>query len=261
MAKFTNERKAGQVRTESGTGSILTRWENQVYSSSMPRTARIAPGGMVFHVLNRGVAQMPLFDKAGDYQAFEQILEETLDESPMRICAYTVMPSHWHLLLWPKRDGELATFMQRLTITHVRRWQLSRGYEGLGHVYQGRYKSFPVQSDEHFWVVARYVERNALRRTRRASRGMALVEFVAALSWNGRRALAAVAVADRNASRLGQTGQSHRQRFGTGIATAERATRPPVWRAKMAEKDRETIGIGVGVPPNRSTAKRCTEPR
>ena len=53
--------------------------------------------------------------------------------------------------------------MQRLTITHVRRWQEHRGYAGLGHVYQGRYKPFPVESDEHFWVVARYVERNALR--------------------------------------------------------------------------------------------------
>ena len=41
----------------------------------------------------------------------------------MRICAYAVMPNHWHLLLWPECDGELAAFMQRLTITHVRRWQ------------------------------------------------------------------------------------------------------------------------------------------
>ena len=81
----------------------------------------------------------------------------------MRICAYSLMPSHWHLLLWPKRDGDLAAFMQRLTITHVRRWQGHRGYVGLGHVYQGRYKSFPVESDENLWVVARYVERNALR--------------------------------------------------------------------------------------------------
>ena len=80
----------------------------------------------------------------------------------MRICAYAVMPNHWHLLLWPECDGELTAFMQRLTITHVRRWQEHRGYAGLGHVYQGRYKSFPVESDEHFWVVARSVERNAL---------------------------------------------------------------------------------------------------
>jgi putative transposase len=106
---------------------------------------------------------MQLFEKAADYQAFERVLEETLDRSPMRICAYSLMPNHWHLLLWPEHDGELASFMQRLTITHVRRWQEHRGYAGLGHVYQGRYKSFPVESDEHFWVVARYVERNALR--------------------------------------------------------------------------------------------------
>jgi putative transposase len=118
---------------------------------------------MVFHVLNRGVARMQLFEKPADYQSFEQVLRETRDQSPMQICAYAVMPNHWHLLLWPKCDGELARFMQRLTITHVRRWQLHRGYAGLGHIYQGRYKSFPVESDEHFWVVARYIERNALR--------------------------------------------------------------------------------------------------
>ena len=76
---------------------------------------------MVFHVLNRGVAQMQLFEKAADYQAFEQVLRDTLDQSPMRICAYAVMPNHWHLLLWPECDGELTAFMQRLTITHVRR--------------------------------------------------------------------------------------------------------------------------------------------
>ena len=88
---------------------------------------------------------MQLFEKAVDYQAFEQVLRDTLDQSPMRICAYAVMPNHWHLLLWPECDGELAAFMQRLTITHVRRWQEHRGYAGLGHVYQGRYKSFPVE--------------------------------------------------------------------------------------------------------------------
>jgi putative transposase len=129
----------------------------------MPRTARIAPGGTVFHVLNRGVARMHLFEKTGDYQAFRDVLRETLEQSPMRICAYSLMPNHWHLLLWPEADGDLASFMQRLTITHVRRWQQHRGYAGLGHVYQGRYKSFPVENDEHFWTVARYVERNALR--------------------------------------------------------------------------------------------------
>ena len=53
------------------------------YGLVMPRTARIAPGGMVFHVLNRGVARMQLFEKPADYQAFEQVLGETLGEYPM----------------------------------------------------------------------------------------------------------------------------------------------------------------------------------
>jgi len=118
---------------------------------------------MVFHVLNRGVARMQVFEKAGDFQAFEQVLCEALSEAPMRICAYCLMPNHWHLLAWPERDGDLARFMQRLTITHVRRWQEHRHFVGLGHVYQARYKSFPVEEDDHFLAVARYVERNALR--------------------------------------------------------------------------------------------------
>ena len=106
---------------------------------------------------------MQLFEKPADYRAFEGVLQESLELAPMRILAYCLMPNHWHLLLWPQREGELAAFMQRLTITHVRRWQEHRGFAGLGHVYQGRYKSFPVQNDEHFLTVARYVERNALR--------------------------------------------------------------------------------------------------
>ena len=129
----------------------------------MPRTARVAPGGMVFHVLNRGVGRMRLFAKNRDYEAFEEIIERTLLSRPMRICGYCLMPTHWHLVLWPERDGELGAFMQKLSVTHVRNWQEHRRQVGLGHVYQGRYKSFPVESDEYFYQVLRYVERNALR--------------------------------------------------------------------------------------------------
>ena len=129
----------------------------------MPRTARVAPGGMVFHVLNRGVGRMRLFYKDADYEAFERYLEKTLETCPMRICSYCLMPNHWHLLLWPENDGDLGRFMQKLTVTHVRNWQEYRKKVGMGHVYQGRYKSFPVESNEYFYQVARYIERNALR--------------------------------------------------------------------------------------------------
>jgi hypothetical protein len=62
---------------------------------------------MVFHVLNRGMARMQLFEKAGDYQAFEQVLRETAEEAPMRICANAVMPNHWHLIRLTLRLKEL----------------------------------------------------------------------------------------------------------------------------------------------------------
>lgn len=118
---------------------------------------------MVFHVLNRGVGRQRLFHKPADYAAFELIIAETLENAPMRVCCYCLMPNHWHFVLWPKKDGELAAFMQRLTVTHVTRWQKHRHKVGEGHVYQGRYKSFPVETDEYFYQVVRYVERNALR--------------------------------------------------------------------------------------------------
>src|SRR5579872_1230003 len=76
----------------------------------MPRTNRVTPGGMVFHVLNRGVGRMRLFDSDADYLAFENILEETLVVQPMRLLSYCLMLNHWHFVLWPKEDGDLAAF-------------------------------------------------------------------------------------------------------------------------------------------------------
>jgi len=118
---------------------------------------------MVYHVLNRGVGRMRLFRDEADYAAWERVIEETLALAPMRICAYCWMPNHWHLVLWPQRDGQLSKFMQRVTNRHTQRWQRAKRRVGYGHLYQGRFKSFPVESDEHFYAVVRYVERNALR--------------------------------------------------------------------------------------------------
>lgn len=130
----------------------------------MPRSARLTPGGYVYHVLNRGVGRMMLFEKDADYEAFERVLRETLEAQPgIRLLTYCLMPNHWHLVLQPKGDRDLGRFMQRLTLTHTRRWQEHRNCHGTGHVYQGRYKSFPIETDEHLLTVIRYVERNALR--------------------------------------------------------------------------------------------------
>ena len=129
----------------------------------MPRNARYAPGGLVYHVLNRANDRQPIFETDDDYLAFLRVVRDTLDKQPMRLLAYCLMPNHWHLLLWPREAGQLGAFMQTLTTTHARRWRRHRRTVGEGHLYQGTYKSFPVQDDPHFYQVARYAERNALR--------------------------------------------------------------------------------------------------
>ena len=129
----------------------------------MPRTVRVAPAGVIFHVLNRANARARIFEKDLDYQAFSRVIAETANLIPVEIFAYTIMPTHWHMVLRPTRDGDLGNFVQRLTTTHVRRWHLHRNSVGSGHLYQGTYKSFPIQTDEHFLTVCRYVEQNPLR--------------------------------------------------------------------------------------------------
>ena len=118
---------------------------------------------MVFHVLIRGVGRRLLFTKDEDFLAFERVVEETLRTRRMRLCAYCLMPNHWHFVVWPERDGDLPAFMQQVTNTHVKRWKEHRHEIGYGHLYQGRYKCFPVETEDYFYQVVRYVERNALR--------------------------------------------------------------------------------------------------
>ena len=129
----------------------------------MPRRPRNATGGFLFHVLNRAVGRQAIFTTAEDYAAFERVLDEARDAANVRLLAYAVMPNHWHLVLWPVGDDDLSAAMHWLTTTHTQRWHAAHGTSGTGPLYQGRFKSFPIESDEHFWTVCRYVERNPLR--------------------------------------------------------------------------------------------------
>jgi len=142
---------------------FLTRQVGFATNGGIPRRPRVATGGLAFHVLNRRVGRLPLFEKPADYAAFERILEEAYEDTHVRLAAYCLRPNHWHLLLWPREDGELSEVLRWLTVTHTQRWHAHRHTAGTGPVYQGRFKSVPVQTDEHFLAVARYVERNALR--------------------------------------------------------------------------------------------------
>jgi putative transposase len=127
----------------------------------VPRTIRASQGNLCYHVLNRGNGRAVVFHKEEDYSAFLDAMVESSIRLPMRIVAYCLMPNHFHLVLRPHGDGDLSRWMHWLMTTHVRRYL--RHYHHSGHVWQGRFKAFPVLDDEHLGVVVRYVERNALR--------------------------------------------------------------------------------------------------
>ena len=131
----------------------------------MPRKPRIIQPNHIYHVLNRSNARLTIFHTHEDYAAFDRTLHPAHQRHPLRILAYVLMPNHFHLVLWPSRGHEqnLSLFMRWLQLTHTQRHHAFHHSAGTGHLYQGRFKSFPVQGDHHFLTACRYVERNALR--------------------------------------------------------------------------------------------------
>src|SRR5436309_480817 len=101
----------------------------------MGRSWRASAGGYVYHVLNRANARLPLFQKDGDYVAFESVLAEARARYEVPILGYCLMPNHWHLVLWPTADGDLSRFVGWLTLTHTQRWHAHYHSVGAGHLY------------------------------------------------------------------------------------------------------------------------------
>ena len=127
----------------------------------MGRAKRADEAGAIYHMLNRANRRATIFLKDADYEAFERIMVEALERSQLKLYSYCLMPNHWHLVVSPEVNGEMSRFGQWLSLTHTQRHNSHYHTTGEGHLYQGRYKSFPIQSDEHFLSVCRYVERNA----------------------------------------------------------------------------------------------------
>jgi putative transposase len=128
----------------------------------MARQRRVTLANHVYHVMNRGTKHAILFENATDYLEFERTLESARARFPMRILAYCAMPTHFHLLLWPRDDGDVSRFVKWLTATHALRWNESHGCVGRGAVYQSRFRCVWVATDEQLFRTWRYIERNAL---------------------------------------------------------------------------------------------------
>ncbi|HEY7055092.1 MAG TPA: transposase [Vicinamibacterales bacterium] len=126
----------------------------------MSRKRRLALGGYVYHVCNRGSRKGVLFETSDDFDDFVRLMDEARAKRSMRIIGYCLMRTHVHFLLWPQSDGDMSRFMQWIASTHARRFHRRRGTKGTGAVYQSRYVSTPIKDDRHLLIAWRYVEMN-----------------------------------------------------------------------------------------------------
>lgn len=129
----------------------------------MARAERRLTAGGIHHVHNRGALRRALLASEVERRLFLGALHDALGRHPVELLAWCLMPNHWHLLLRSRDAAALPSFMRWLTLAHSRRWQALHDETGIGTLYQGRYRSHPVESDDHLLTVVRYIERNPVR--------------------------------------------------------------------------------------------------
>jgi putative transposase len=127
----------------------------------MPKRSPQGSGGIVFHVLNRGVRKMQLFDRLATTTTISTF-SPTHSAARRSDAWLLLMPNHFHFVLWPHEDPDLSRFMFWLSTVHARRWHLARGRPATTRLSR-RFKALPVCADAHFLRLCRYVERNPIR--------------------------------------------------------------------------------------------------
>lgn len=129
----------------------------------MPRRARRLQCADYYHIINRGSVRARVFHDDDDYQTFVQLLGQAVARFELPLLSYCVMPNHWHLIAKPINQNHLSKSMHWLTLAHAVRWSRAHPRRGPGPIYQGRFKSIPVEPGLHLLRACRYVERNGLR--------------------------------------------------------------------------------------------------
>jgi putative transposase len=119
----------------------------------------------VYHVFNRRTDRQRLFPTSRAYDDFIHLMETGRERFNVRICTFCLMETHWHQAIWVREnDGATAVsrYLRWLSSGHAQRFRVASGSRGEGHVYQDRFKSVAVETDEHYLTLIRYIEANPL---------------------------------------------------------------------------------------------------
>lgn len=129
----------------------------------MPRQPRVDIADEIYHVINRANARRRVFTLPKDYAAVLHSLDETIEQFPLDIFSFCILPNHWHFSVKPRQDGDVGRFFGKFTQKVTQRWHAAHHTIGSGHLFQGRFKSFLVEQDSYFLQLMKYIEANPLR--------------------------------------------------------------------------------------------------
>ena len=126
----------------------------------MPRYAREKSQTGIYHVMLRGIDKRDIFLKQNDYTRFLHYIELAKEKSETSLLAYCLMTNHVHMLLKEGKE-EIGNFIRRVAVGYAQ--YHNSNYGRTGHLFQNRYQSEPVNSDEYLLVVSRYIHQNPLK--------------------------------------------------------------------------------------------------
>ena len=110
-----------------------------------------------YHVFTRGSGRQVIYENASDNERFLSCLASSLEESDAKLHAYCLMSNHYHLVL-ETEYAALSTFAYLLNSAYAK--YFNRAHNHAGHLFQERFHSEPIESDEYFLAAIRYVHRN-----------------------------------------------------------------------------------------------------
>ena len=126
----------------------------------MARQARVKSESGIYHVMLRGVNKQQIFFDEQDYKKFIQVLIDCKRVSKFELYAYCLMDNHVHLLI-KENDENISVVMKRIGCRFV--YWYNAKYKRVGHLFQDRFKSEPVQTDEYLLCVLRYIHKNPVK--------------------------------------------------------------------------------------------------
>lgn len=127
----------------------------------MSRLARTISESGVYHILFRGVNQQNIFEECADFDKLKETIAIVKQDLEFEIYAYCFMSNHVHIVLKEKRYGDISLIMKRI-LTKYARWYNMK-YSRSGALIANRYKSVPVEIDEYFLHLIRYVHQNLIK--------------------------------------------------------------------------------------------------